>query len=117
MNRAILSALTAGFVISAIAAFGACSDDTASTSTQQPAFTPGVGNGVGGPSTSGSTPDAGGSTATSGGPSTSGGCPNTPAGCFCGTPTTQAQWLNRCTTAAALPVSLTVKPATTADIP
>jgi hypothetical protein len=108
MNRALLIALTAGTAVAAIAAFGACSDSSPSN-TNQPAFNPG--------GTSGGTPVDGGN-GTSGGPSTTdGGCPNTPAGCFCGTPTTQQQWLNRCTTAAALPVSLTVKPATTADIP
>jgi len=51
-------------------------------------------------------------------PGTDGGaCPNKPAGCFCGTPTTQKQFLNRCTNAAALPVTLTVPPATLTDLP
>lgn len=104
--------------IASVLAFGgiaviACSDDSSGTPTG---------------SSSGSTlnPDSGqsssgtsGTSGTSGSSgSTDGGCPNTPANCFCGTPTTQAQFLNRCTTAAAIPVTgETVKPATTANIP
>ena len=87
----------------------ACSDDSATSnrvSTGNP-LDPTVGNPPP-PATDGGTRQ---------GPGTDGGCPSKPAGCFCGTPSTQKEFLNRCTTAAALPVTLTPKAATTADIP
>ncbi len=70
-----------------------------------------------------STPDAGSNggaqPTVDGGPNsgTNGSCSNKPSGCFCGTPTTQKEFLNRCTNAAALTVKLTPKAATTADVP
>ncbi|MDB4944709.1 MAG: hypothetical protein JWP97_4243 [Labilithrix sp.] len=90
------------------ATFIACSDDTGSASTSGGSpLNPGDGG------TSGAVDAASdGSTASDGGT-----CTNKPAGCFCGTPTTQVQFLNRCTNATALPVNLAVKPATTSDIP
>ena len=88
----------------------ACDDGAATsngTSSGNP-LNPGTDAGGPGPGTDGGGP----------GPGTDGGaCPNKPAGCFCGTPTTQKEFLNRCTNAAALPVTLTPKAATTADIP
>jgi hypothetical protein len=86
----------------------ACDDDTGSKASSENPFNPGGG------SDAGTQP---GETTDSGTKQPDSGCPNKPAGCFCGTPTTQAQWLNRCTTSAALPVNLNAKPATTADIP
>jgi hypothetical protein len=110
-HRSIVVALSgAVLAISAVASVG-CTDDTGSTNNNVAAFNPGAGGPAAGPSASAS----GG--ASSGGPTTEGGCSNKPANCFCGTPTTQQQWLNRCTNASALPVTLAVKPATTADIP
>lgn len=103
-NRAIL--FTTVLAVSA-AAFVACSEDSTSKVNGGNPFNPGGGSDSGSPTDN-----------TDGGPGTTdGGCPNKPAGCFCGTPTTQQQWLNRCTNSAALPVNLTVKAATTADIP
>ena len=93
-------------VVAAMTVF-ACSDNSASSSNTQNPFVPVDA------SASTTTDDASMNTDTT----TDGGCPNKPAGCFCGTPTTQAQWLNRCTTATALPVNLTVPAATTANIP
>lgn len=97
------SVIVAVFVVLAsAAAVVACSDD--SSSTNPTPFGPSANN------------DSGASTEA--GPGTdAGGCTNKPAGCFCGTPTTQQQFLNRCTSAVALPVNLTVKPATVTDIP
>lgn len=104
-NRAFT--FIAVIAVSAGAFVVACTDDSSNTSTPT-VFNPGGGTDSG--TTPNETPDSGNST-------TDGGCPNQPAGCFCGTPTTQKEWLNRCTKSAALPVNLTVKPATTADIP
>ena len=87
----------------------ACSDDSS---------TPGASSSGTLNPDSGSSGSSGSSSGTSGSSGTTdGGCPNTPAGCFCGTPTTQAQFLNRCTTATALPVNLTFTPATSAQEP
>ncbi len=93
-----------------VAALVACNDDTGTGPNNSSGFNPGT-PGDGGGSSSGALPD--GSTDDSDG----GACSNTPAGCFCGTPTTQKEFLNRCTKSAAIKVDLQVKPATTADIP
>ena len=106
MNRQVLLVCAAVFVGSFGLLAAACDDGSSGSSSGSP-FTPGADSG---PGASSGNPDSGPGT-------TDGGCPNKPAGCFCGTPTTQAQFLNRCTNATALPVNLTVPPATTADIP
>jgi hypothetical protein len=104
-HRIVFSACALALALSTAAFFG-CSDSSSSTNGTNNAFNPG------GSSTS---PDGGSSnTADTSG---DGGACSKPANCFCGTPTTQQQWLNRCTQSAALPVTLTVKAATTADIP
>lgn len=105
MNKKAILAAGALFV-SALTIF-ACSDDstTSNTSGNNP-FVP--------VDASATLFDAGGNNSTD---TTDGGCPNKPAGCFCGTPKTQADFLNRCTNAAAIQVNLTVTPATTANIP
>ena len=105
LKALLLSSLLA---VSAVALV-ACDDDTSNKVNGGDTFNPGGGSDAGNEQP-GENPDGGPTT-------TDGGCPNKPAGCFCGTPTTQAQWLNRCTSSAALPVNLTVKPATTANIP
>ena len=94
-------------VFAALTVF-ACSDDSSSASNTQNPFVP-----VDASASTTTTGDSGASQVTT----TDGGCPSKPVGCFCGTPTTQAQWLNRCTTATALPVNLTVPAATTANVP
>jgi len=105
-NFKLLGAATLLFV-AAMTVF-ACSDDSASTNNTNNPFVP-----VDASATN--TGDSGANNGTD--TTTDGGCPNKPAGCFCGTPTTQAQFLNRCTTATALPVNLTVPAASTANIP
>jgi hypothetical protein len=106
-NSVLLLALVLAASASALAA---CSEDSSSSNTSSVnPFSPPANTDSGAPSSSGG-PEAG--------PGTDGGaCSGKPAGCFCGTPTTQAQFLNRCTNATALPVIATVKAATTADIP
>lgn len=104
LEALFLSALLASSAV----ALTACDDDGGSKVNGDATFNPGGGTDT--RREQPNTPDGGQET-------TDGGCPNKPAGCFCGAPTTQAQWLNRCTSSAALPVNLTVKPATAADIP
>ena len=102
--------VTFAFLTLAAGTFVACTDDSSSA----------VGGASSGnplnPGTDSGTPPVTGDGGPGPGPGP-GGCPNKPAGCFCGTPTTQKEFLNRCTNAAALPVTLTPKAATTADIP
>lgn len=109
MNSRIQIVVAFAFLALSAGAVVACSDDSAS-----PVGGASSGNPLNPGSDSGTPPakDDGGPT-----PGTDGGCPRKPAGCFCGTPTTQKEFLNRCTNAAALPVTLTPKAATTTDIP
>lgn len=107
LKALLLSSLLA---VSAVALV-ACDDDTSNKVNGGDTFNPGGGTG------NDSGTDQPADTTDGGSDTPDGGCTNKPAGCFCGTPTTQAQWLNRCTNSAALPVNLTVKPATTANIP
>ena len=108
----IKPALFSGLIaLTSVTLFAACDDTSSNKVGGDNTFNPGGGSDAGSTQQPGDTTDGGGNT------TSDGGCPNKPAGCFCGTPTTQAQWLNRCTSSAALPVNLTVKPATTADIP
>ena len=90
----------------------ACGDDSSTTTNN-------ANNSPFDPAPAATLPDGGTPGSSSGNPATTGdgGVCGQPAGCYCGTPTTQQQFLNRCTTAAALPVTLTVKPATTANVP
>lgn len=102
-KRIFFFAAVASFL--ALGAVAGCDD---SDSSNNP-FNPGGGGDAG--------RDSGGADAGDGGSNPDGGCSNTPTNCFCGTPTTQAQWLNRCTKSAAIPFTKTVKPATTANLP
>jgi hypothetical protein len=103
-----LSLLVLGLALASAGLVGvACKDDSASSSD-----TPNDA-GEGGTSSSGGPGDSGNGDSGDGGGIFCG----QPAGCFCGTPTTQEQFLNRCTKATALPVNLNVKPATKTDIP
>jgi hypothetical protein len=105
MNQ-LKALLFTGVVAVSAFAFAACSEDDKSQVGGSSGF-------VGGDSGGG-----GQDSGTDGAPGTTdGGCPNKPVGCFCGTPTTQKEWLNRCTESTALPVNLTFTPATTANIP
>lgn len=106
MNHKILLVCASVLVGSFGLLAAACDDGSSSSSSGNP-FTPGADSG---PTTPSGSQDSGPTT-------TDGGCPNTPPNCFCGTPTTQAQFLNRCTKSIALPVNLTVPPASTTDIP
>ncbi len=108
-NRKYVLVLGAVLAIASLVVV-ACNDDSGTsngTTSGNPFNNPGTDSGT----TSSGGNDSGPT------PGTDGGCPNKPAGCFCGTPTTQKEFLNRCTNAAALPVNLTPKPATTTDIP
>jgi hypothetical protein len=96
-------------LVASATGIAACSEDSASTPNGGSPFSPPSSPDSGTPVTS----NVDGGPGADGG----GGCTNKPVGCFCGTPATQQQFLNRCTNAAALPVTVTVKPATTADIP
>lgn len=93
-----------------------CSDDSGSTPNNNNPFDPSTStsssgtSGTSGAGTSGTSGTSG--DATSGNPA----C-GKPAGCYCGEPASQANFLNRCTSAAALPVDLTVKAATIANVP
>jgi hypothetical protein len=91
----------------------ACSDDSATTNNAQNPFTPAATNQDGGAASSSGAAASSSGTGTSSGSAACG----KPAGCFCGTPTTQAEFLNRCTNSAALPVTDTSKPATLTDVP
>ncbi len=96
------------FVVAAMTVF-ACSDDSSSANNTQNPFVP-----VDAAASTTPTGDAG----PNGDSTTDGGCPNKPAGCFCGTPTTQKEFLNRCTEASAVKVVLEpFTPATTLNIP
>ena len=109
MKNRIQIVVAFAFLALSAGTFVACTDDSSTA----------VGGTSGGnplnPGTDSGTPNPTGD----GGPNpgTDGGCPNKPVGCFCGTPTTQKEFLNRCTNAAALPVTLTPKAASTTDIP
>ncbi len=88
-----------------------CSDDTATTDAGTVILKPPTDSGPTTAPDTGTTPADGGTT------SDSGACSNKPAGCFCGTPSTQKEFLNRCTTSVALPFSTTFKAGTAADLP
>ena len=107
MNHKVIFVCAAVFAGSFGLLAAACDDGTSGGTSSGNPFTPA---GDSGPSTSSGNPDSGPTT-------TDGGCLNTPANCFCGTPTTQVQFLNRCTKATALPVTVTAPPASTTDIP
>jgi hypothetical protein len=107
MYKQTFSLVLIGVLALGAATAAGCTDDSASSSSSGNPFNPNTSSSSGSSTTDGGVPADDSGT----------GCSNKPAGCFCGTPTTQQQWLNRCTNAAALPVNLTVKPATTADIP
>jgi hypothetical protein len=99
----------AGATAFSVFGFIACSDDTPANNNNA-TFNPG-GNGDAGQQNNNVNDNNNHQTDGDGGT-----CPNNPPNCFCGTPTTQAQFLNRCTTSKGVAVNLTVKPATTADI-
>jgi hypothetical protein len=108
MNRSSLvyAAYAALVLTTTVAVFIGCDDSSSNTPVNNNPFNP--------PAPTTTSSDGGTTPGTDGGGDTA--C-SKPAGCFCGTPTTQEQWLNRCTNAAALPVNLTVKAATQTDIP
>ena len=111
MHKRTFALIALAIAVSTASAMIACSNDDSTAvngSSSGNPLNPGSDSGL-------PTGDSGGTDSST--PTGDGGCPNKPAGCFCGTPTTQKQFLNRCTNAAALPVNLTPKAATTADIP
>ncbi len=110
MNRYLLIVSVAAMSAFAVG----CSDDNTTTDGGT-VFTPKDSGTTTTPDTGTTVTDAGGSDATT----ADGGvqCSNKPVGCFCGTPTTQAQFLNRCTTSTALPFTITFKAGTATDLP
>ncbi|WP_394820724.1 hypothetical protein [Pendulispora albinea] len=101
----LFSLAAASFLALGMAAVG-CSDDNPSG----PGGPGGPGPRDSGTIDSGNKPDGGSD-------NDGGACSNKPAGCFCGKPTTQAQWLNRCTSSVALPFTKTFRAAAATDLP
>ena len=107
-----LSAVAALSIASMSLLSAGCSDDPATTTDAGTIFKPPTDSGPTTNPDTGVPATDGGNTADTGTP-----CSNKPAGCFCGTPSTQAQFLNRCTTSTALPFTTTFKAGTATDLP